>query len=148
MKKILKWALPVVILIVLGTALIVFSNRQEEKLRSGYQTYAAAMAALESGNFKTAYELFLQSSYEFEDREMKALATYEAANIGWLGQVADYRTLVGLYKQAIRYKPGYHEAAFNLEYLYWLKANTPEQLPQPEVGPEPGREEVPESGDV
>ena len=147
MKKILKWALPVVILIVIGTALVIYANREEEKLLRGYQTHAAAVAALESGNFKSAYELFLQSSYEFEDPQRKAMATYEAANTGWLGQVADYNTLVGLYQQAIRYRRGYFEASFNLEYLYWLKAHAPEQLPQPEVGPEPGGEELP-SGDV
>lgn len=147
MKKILKWVLPVVVLIILGATLIIFSDREEEKLRRGHQTHAAAVAALESGDFKTAYALFLQSAYEFEDPDLKALATFEAANIGWVGQIADYRTLVGLYQQAIRYKPGYYEASFNLEYLYWLKANAPEQLPEPEVGPQPGGEELP-NGDV
>lgn len=148
MKKILKWVLPVVVLILLGTALIVLGDREEEKLRRGHQTHAAAVAAFESGDLKSAYELFLLSSYEFEDPRLKAVATYEAANIGWVGGIADYRTLVGLYQQAIRYQPGYFEASFNLEVLYWLKVNAPEELPRPEVGPEPGREEVPPNGDV
>lgn len=146
-RSILKWVLPVIILISLGATLVVYSNREEEKLLRGYETHAAAVAALESSNFKSAYELFLQSSYEFEDERLKAIALYEAANVGWIGQIADYRTLVGLYQQAIRYKPGYYEAAFNLEYLYWLKANAPQALPQPDAGPEPGGEEMPPNGD-
>lgn len=144
----LKWFLPMVFLVAIGTKLIAVSNEQETKLSHGYETYAAATAALLAGDSQTAYVLFIKSSYELADPAHKAVALYEAANVGWVGEIADYNTLVSLYKQSLRYDPGFYEAAFNLEYLYWLRVNAPEDLPEPEPGPEPSREERTPNGDV
>ena len=146
--SILKWFLPAVFLAAIGGKLVAYSHEQEKQFLQGYQTYEAATAALVVGDSKTAYVLFLQSSYELADPKLKAKALYEAANTGWVGGLADYHTLVALYKQSLRYDPGFYEAAFNLEYLYWLKTNSPEEIPQPEPGPEPGREEKIPNGDV
>lgn len=144
----LKWFLPVVILIAIGMKLINYSSEQEANLLRGYETYAAAAEALSTGDAQKAYLLYIQASYELEDPADKAVALYEAANVGWTGRVADYNTLVGLYQQSLRYYPGFYEAAFDLEYLYWLKAKAPNQLPRPEPGPKPSREEYIPNGDV
>ncbi len=153
MKKIvsfLRWFFPIVFLAALGLELITYSTDKERKFLQGYETYAAATAALTAGDPKTAYVLYIQSAYELEDQRLKAVALYEAANTGWTGGIADYNTLVGLYQQSLRYDPGFYEAAFDLEYLYWLKANAPQQLPQPAPGPgpEPSRKEETPNGDV
>ncbi len=154
MKKIisfLKWLLPIVFLTAIGLKLVTYGTDRERKFLQGYQTYAAATAALKAGNMKTAYLLFLQSAYELEDQKLKAEALYEAANVGWVGGLADYHTLVALYQQSLRYHPGFYEAAFNLEYLYRLKTEHPEKLPQPQLPgaqPEPSREEEVPNGDV
>lgn len=145
---ILKWFLPIVFLLAIGTKLITYGNEQEAKHRRGYEIYAAATTALLAGDTQTAYILYIQSSYELADPTHKAVALYEAANVGWVGEIADYNTLVGLYKQSLRYDPGFYEAAFNLEYLYWLKVNAPQDLPELEPGPGPSREERTPNGDV
>lgn len=145
--SLLKWFLLAAVLIVIGAKLIDYGSEQESKFMRGYELYDSAVKALEEGNIETAYTLFIQSSYEFQDPNEKAVALYGAATVGWVGGIADYDTLVGLYQQALRYKPGFDEAAFDLEYLYWLKANAKE-LPAPEPGTEPSREEEPSSGDV
>ncbi|MBI1871871.1 hypothetical protein HYS10_00445, partial [Candidatus Collierbacteria bacterium] len=100
--------------------------------------------ALQSLDIDGAYSLFVQSSYEFQDDEPKAIALYMAATVGWYGGIADYNTLVELYKQALRYHPELEEASLNLEFLYWLKANG-QELPTP---PGPGRDEEVTNGDV
>lgn len=151
MKRIisfLKWFLPVVFLTTIGGKLVAYSTDQERQFLRGFETYEAATTALRAKDAKTAYILFLQSAYELEDPKLKAISIYEAANIGWVGGIADYQTIVGLYKQSLRYDPGFYEAAINLEYLYWLKENSPEEIPQPDPGPEPGREEEAPNGDV
>lgn len=144
----LKWILPVIFLTAIGAGLIIYSQQEEEKFLSGYQTHAQAIAALEAGDAETAYILYLQSANEFVDPKLKATALYEAANIGLASGIADYGTLAGLYKQSLRYNPGFYKAAFNLEYLYWLKTNAPEELPQPDPGADPSREEDIPNGDV
>ena len=144
----LKWLLPTSLLIAAGLVLIAYAASREVRLAQVYATHTAAAAAFEAGDLKTAYTLYLASSYEFEDPKLKAICLYEAATAGWIGGFADYNTLVGLYKQSLRYSPGFDEAALNLEYLYWLKTNAPEQLPQPDPGTNPGREEEIPSGDV
>ncbi len=151
MKKItslLKWFLPIVFLTAIGLKLITYSADQERKSLLGFETYQTAAAALEAKDAKTAYLMFLQSAYELADPKLKAVALYEAANTGWTGGIADYDTLVSLYQQSLRYNPGFYEAAFNLEYLYLLKARAPEKLPQPQPGEKPSREEETPNGDV
>ncbi len=144
----LKWFLPIVLLTTIGLKLIVYSDDQERMALRGYETYAAATKALMADDPKSAYVLYIQSAYEFTDPALKAVALYEAANTGWIGGIADYNTVVGLYKQSLRYDPGFYEASYNLEYLYRLKEKAPEMLPQPEPGPEPSREEESPNGDV
>lgn len=144
----LKWFLPMLLLAAIGTKLIVESEEQEKKHQLGFETYATATQAVKSGDAKTAYVLYLQSIYELEDPADKAVAAYEAANVGWAGGIADYHTLVGLYQQSLRYNPEFYEAAINLEYLYWLKEHSPEELPQPDPGKDPSREEEVPNGDV
>lgn len=144
----LKWLLPLLLLVGSGLKLITVANREESKLLRGYQTYEAALEALEKGDAETAYIGFIQAADELDDPNLKGLALYQAANVGWLSGLADYTTLVRLYQQSLRYYPGFYEAAFNLEYLYWLKENAPDQIPQPEPGREPGREEYIPNGDV
>lgn len=141
-----KWFLPVVILLAVGTRLINYATEQEARFRRGYELYGSAEEALMVGEFELAYSLFVQSSYEFQDRQPKAIALYVAATVGWTGVIADYNTLVELYKQALRYHPGFDEAAFNLEFLYWLKANDRE-LPPPPTGP-PNKDDEVTNGDV
>ncbi len=144
----LKWLLLAALLITAGLMLIDYAGKQEDKFKQAYATHAAAAAAHAAGDPKTAYGLYLQSSFEFADPRLKGIALYEAANVGWVWGFADYNTLVGLYKQSLRYYPGFAEAAFDLEYLYWLKANAPEMLPQPQPGLQPGREGELLNGDV
>lgn len=144
----LKWFLPVVVLIAAGLKLADYASQEEAKFLRGYELYDSATQALQGGDVKAAYSLHVQSSYELQDPEAKAVALYQAAAVGWIGGIADFNTLTGLYKQSLRYKPGFYEAAFDLEYLYWLKANSLE-LPEPqEPGSEPSREGEPSSGDV
>ncbi len=135
-----KWLVPMILLVGIGTKLINYSSDQEASVMRGYELYDAARLALQAGDFKGAYALFLQSAYESHDPQLQGTALYEAANVGWFGEIADYRTLVSLYQQSLRYNPELYEAAFDLEYLYWLKANAPEKLPQPKPGePQPGQ---------
>lgn len=148
LTTLLKWFLPMLLLASIGTKLIVYSEEQEKKHQLGFETYAAASEAFKSGDAKTAYELYLQSIHELENPADKAVAAYEAANVGWAGGIADYHTLVGLYQQSLRYNPEFYEAAINLEYLYWLKTHSPEELPQPNPGKDPSREEEVPNGDV
>lgn len=162
MKKLLallKWFLPIVLLVAIGMKLIAESGYQEATEREGYELYNAATSALSTGDFKAAYVLYLQSAYAIADPQAKANAFYTAANVGWVGQIADYQTLVVLYQQAIRNHPGFYEAAFNLEYLYWLKVNDPEKVPKPKPGAkpdsgdkqksgEPGKGTYPPNGDI
>src|SRR5688572_24621790 len=105
---------------VLGLGLVLYGSEQEKKLSRGYDLYAAAEQARVDKDYKKAYDLYLKSSYEFEDPHLKAVALYEAANVGWAYEIdiVDYETAVNLYKQALRLDPNLYEAAFNLEYLY------------------------------
>ena len=144
----LKWFLPIVLLAAVGLRLVVYSDDQERMTLRGYETYAAATKALLAGDLESAYVSYIQSAYEFTDPALKAVALYEAANTGWMGGIADYNTLVGLYKQSLRYSPGFYEASYNLEYLYRLKEKAPEMLPQPDPGQKPSREEEVPNGDV
>ena len=140
----LKWFLSVVILITLGVKLIDHASEEEIKYMRGYELFDSAEKALQDVNIEGAYSLFVQSSYELQDGEAKAIALYWAATIGWAGGLADYNSLVELYKQALRYHPGFDEAAHNLEFLYWLRANK-QELPEPPK--EPSRDWVTD-GDV
>lgn len=144
----LKWFLAVVLLIAAGLWLISHSFDEESRLMQGYDLYAAASLAVEVGDFPTAYTLYLQSAHLLKDPDLKAVAIYEAATVGWAGQIADYQTLVGLYQQSLRFRPGFYEAAFDLEYLYRIRANAPEQLPEPDPGPMPSSEGRVPSGDI
>lgn len=142
-----KWVSPVVILI-LGAALVLISLRNEQKHEMAFDLYRAAQGAFEEGNYKGAYSMYMQSSSEFEDPHFKALALYEAATVGWANNLADYKTIVELYKQSLRFEPGFEEASFNLELLYWLKDNKPEELPDPgKNGDQPADAEV-SNGDI
>lgn len=146
-KMVKRWLIPTVLLL-LGVGLVFFSQYSDRKRANAFDLYREAMATLESSNFEGAYTMFLQSSSEFEDPHLKAIAIYEAANIGWAQNLADYKTLVELYKQALRYEPGFREASFNLELLYWLKANKPEELPQPSEAGEMPAEGGDSNGDI
>lgn len=143
----LKWLLPLAALVAIGLKLISFSVEAESKQREGYELYTQGVAAIQAGDAQLSYSLFLSSAYHTEDPHLAAIALYEAAAVGWLGELADFRTLVNLYQQALLYEPGFYEAAFDLEYLYWLRANSPGQVPQPDPGEgrEPGEEQQPES---
>lgn len=172
--SILKWVLPVVVLIAAGTYLVRYGSDQEAKFLKGYRLYNAAsaqydaaIAASKDGDLEAAawymqnaYTLYVQSFFALDTPDAKALALYETANTGWEGQIADYRTLVGLYQESLRNKPGFYESAFNLELLYWLKDNESGKLPVPlqqegpedQQGPQPGSKPGvgggPSSGDI
>jgi len=153
-KKAAGKALPFLISIGIGLGLIrladLIEERQRAGTRAGFETHSQALAALEEGDVETAYGLFAQAASEFQTPRMRAIALYEAANTGWLGQISDYQTLVDLYKYALRYDPDLFEAGFNLEYLYWLKATAPSAVPMPdqEDGRMPGEEQIVPSGDI
>ncbi|SRR5258706_6076370 len=144
----LKWFLFSALLVAFGVGLVIYSIAKDNELSLAYDHYHAAQSALKMKNFKSAYSLYLQSAEEFDDPHLKATALYEASLVGWAGGLADYNSLVGLYQQALRYDPNLYEASFNLEYLYWLKANLPEMLPQPAPGNIPTRKEEESDGDV
>lgn len=143
-----RWVVPVLILICLGYYLADYSQEKVGEDSYAYELHSAAETALKNEEYEKAYELYLYSSFEFSDPHLRGKATTEAANLGWAAGIADYETLVSLYKEALRYDPGQEEASFNLELLYWLKDNAPGNLPEPEApGTEPGEETVP-SGDI
>lgn len=144
----LKWVVPIIILAILGLYLISRSNQQEKEYLLGYETYNNAIKALGDGNYEEAYTLYIKSATEFTDPKLKAIALYEAATLGFNAQIGDYYSWVDLYQRALKYYPGFDEAAFDLEYLYWLKTNSPEKVPPPQPGPEPSIEEEPTYGDI
>lgn len=179
--SVLKWVVPIVALIAAGTYLVRYGSDQESKFLKGYRLYDAATseydaatAAYKDGNLEkaaeylqNAYALYIQSAFALENREAKAVAFYEAATVGWATgwamPIADYRTLVGLYQESLRNKPGFYESAFDLELLYWLKAKAPSEVPSPkqqegqgepqdEQGPQPGSQQGrgggPSNGDI
>ncbi len=148
MKTLLKKFLPVLLLIIIGSGLIIYSGSQTEKEMSPYLIHQNAEKAMKVGDTNTAYILYVESSLAFQDPRLKAIAICEAAAVGWSGQIADYNTLVNLYSQALRYDPENYEASFNLEYLYYLKENAPGDLPKPPPSEKPSREEEATSGDV
>lgn len=144
----LKWVVGLGLLVLSGLWLINHSVDEEKKLLLGYESYHAAEVAVQNGDYEAAYSLYLQSSNEFRDPQLKGVALYEAATVGWIGQIADYENLVALYQQSLRLYPAFYEASFDLEYLYQIKANSPGQLPQPDPGPEPSTEGRSTSGDI
>lgn len=145
----LKRVLTLLVFIV-GLSLILYGAKQEKRLNRGYELHAEAEQALRDKDYEKAYDLYLKSSYAFEDPHLKAVALYEAANVGWAFEddIIDYEKAVSLYKQALRYDPNLYEAAFNLEYLYYIKKNFPEELPRPMPGLQPSRDEESKNGDV
>lgn len=149
MKKILLKGWPV-LLILIGVIVILYSHNQEEKARLGHQLYDQATVALESGDYELSYSLYLQSAYETKDKKLAAQAFYMAASVGWAFGIADYNTLVYLYQQSLRSNPDLYASGFNLEYLYWLEAESPNEIPQPgtEPGQLPSEEEEPSNGDT
>lgn len=146
--SVFKLLLPIVFLSIAGSGLIYFANKQESKLMLGYDLFQAAQNAAEIGEYQEAYALYLQSSYELDNVKDKSIALYEAASVGWQQGIADYRTLVSLYQQMLRYQPGFYEAGFNLEYLYLLKSFSSDELPGADPGSEPSREGTPTRGDI
>lgn len=146
--KFFKWVGLVVILFVAGLKIIAYSTQVERDFRVGYEHYAAAAAAVAAGDYQTGYSLYLQSSFEFDDPQLKAVALYETATVGWTRQIANYDILVDLYQQSLRFSPGFYEPSFDLEYLYTLSGNAPQELPQPEPGPQPSSEGRPTNGDI
>lgn len=156
-KGLLKFVFIGVVLAV-GVLLIAVSRDQEQTTMKGSELFDAATTALQAGDVQSAYMLYVQSAYALLDPKAKALAFYDAANVGWMGKLADFETLVELYKQSLRYHPGFYEAGFNLEYLYWLKLKQPGNLPQPKAGEseqnqskpgsKPGQGGGPRSGDI
>lgn len=153
-KRIARKALPFLVSIGIGLGLIqlaeTIETRQQEGSLAGFPTHAQAVAALNAGDLQSAYNLFALAATEFQDPRMRAIALYEAANVGWLGQIADYQTLVDLYKYALRHDPDLYEAGYNLEYLYWLRSEAPGAVPgeRQSDGELPGEEEYVPTGDI
>ena len=145
---IIKWVTPFVLLLTLGIALVRLSNIKEKEYLASFELHQLAAQAVDEGDFKAAYSLYIQSAYGFDDPILKSRSLFEAATIGWAGGVADYGTLVALYKEVLRNSPEFEDAGLNLEYLYWIKENDPQRVPNPPPGREPSREEEMKSGDV
>ncbi len=144
----IKKFLPILLLIIIGNGLIIYSDNQTEKEMSPYSMHEDAEKAIKAGDPNAAYILYVESSIAFQDPHLKSIALCDAATVGWTSQIADYETLVNLYSQALRYDPENYEASFNLEYLYYLKEKDMKGIPEPLPGDKPTREEEVTSGDV
>jgi len=137
LRRNLRFLIPVLCGLALISVGLHLEKEEELTYANGFLLHQNAFAALEREDYQEAYELFVQSFFYSSDPELRAYSLYNAANLGWLIRSADYKTLVGFYKESLRNIPGFYEAAFNLEYLYMVKENAPEMVPMP-AGDEPG----------
>lgn len=153
-KKILKrlWRPRFWVPLLLAGALIGTANfleaRAARNYSNGLDLQDAAFAMLQQGDPAAAYALFIESSVYSEDPMIRAFSLYNAANVAWGAELADYQMLVALYKESLRNLPGFYAASWNLEYLYFLKSEAPELLPEPGDGLLPGEEEYVPTGDI
>lgn len=159
---VIRVVLVVLIFVISGASLVTYSNNRQSKTLKGFETYARAMHELEAGNqeleagnieaaqahYEASYKHYLQSALEFEDPQNQAAAYYAAANLGWASNLADFNALVELYKRSLSLKPGFEEASYNLELLYWLSQNQSENLPIPQSGLGPSEGKAPSSGGI
>ncbi|OGC60074.1 hypothetical protein A3J33_02025 [candidate division WWE3 bacterium RIFCSPLOWO2_02_FULL_53_10] len=122
--------------------------RAARNYSNGLDLQYAAFAMLNQGDPAAAYALFIESSVYSEDPMIRAFSLYNAANVAWGAELADYQMLVALYKESLRNLPGFYAASWNLEYLYFLKSEAPELLPEPGDGLLPGEEEYVPTGDI
>ena len=122
--------------------------RAARNYSNGLDLQDAAFAMLQQGDPAAAYALFIESSVYSEDPMIRAFSLYNAANVAWGAELADYQMLVALYKESLRNLPGFYAASWNLEYLYFLKSEAPELLPEPGDGLLPGEEEYVPTGDI
>jgi hypothetical protein len=153
-KKLIKWVwrprfwIP----LLLAIALVGTANRLEARAARNYSNgldlQDAAFAMLQQDDPAAAYALFVESSVYSTDPEIRAISLYNAANVAWGAELADYETLVELYKESLRNLPGFYPASWNLEMLYFLKSQAPEMLPEPGGGPGPGEEQYVPTGDI
>ena len=130
-----------------GTANLL-EARSARNYSNGLDLQYAAFAMLNQGEPAAAYALFIESSASSTDPMIRALSLYDAANVAWGAELADYETLVALYKESLRNLPGFYAASWNLELLYFLKSEAPEMLPEPGEGLLPGEEEYVPTGDI
>lgn len=125
--------------ILLGISLIVIGQRWEKErdrtYADGVLLYNQAFSELAQGKAEEAYQHFAESYSYAQDPNLKAEAFYNAATLAWSEGLADYPTLVELYKESLRNNPNFPESSFNLELLYFLKEEGKLELPQdPEEG--------------
>jgi len=130
-----------------GTANLL-EARAARNYSNGLDLQSAALEMLRQGDPAAAYALFIESSIYATDPVVRAFSLYNAANVAWGAELADYETLVALYKESLRNLPGFHAASWNLEILYFLKSQAPEMLPEPGEGLLPGEEEYVPTGDI
>ncbi|OGC38612.1 hypothetical protein A2V54_01960 [candidate division WWE3 bacterium RBG_19FT_COMBO_53_11] len=153
-KRLIKWLwkprfwLPLLLTIALVGAANHLEARAARNYSNGLDLQYAAFAMLNQGDPAAAYALFIESSVYSTDPEIRAISLYNAANVAWGAELADYETLVELYKESLRNLPGFYNASWNLEMLYFLKSQAPDMLPDPGNGPGPGEEQYVPTGDI
>lgn len=140
--------LPILLALVLVGLANLLEARASRNYSNGLDFQYAAFAALQAGDSSAAYALFIESAIYSTDPTIRAVSRYDAANVAWAEGLADYETLVALYKESLRDYPGFYAASWNLEYLYFLKSQAPETMPEPGGGNLPGEEEYVPTGDV
>lgn len=137
-QKLLRLAVPLIFGLVLIWAGGFLEENRTKTYADGVVLYNEALAALEEKDLDKAHELFLRVVFYAKDPELRAASLHNAATIGWIGELSDYETLVETYKEALRNKPGFEQASFNLELLYYLREK--KQPPDDEEGKKvPGR---------
>ncbi|MEX2053430.1 MAG: hypothetical protein WD940_00250 [Patescibacteria group bacterium] len=142
-----RWELPLLVafaLFLIGGSLQTYHREHPSGLELQYR----AFSALAAQDPLAAYALFIESAVSSDDPAVRAISLYNAANVAWEFEMADYQTLVELYKESLRNRPGFYPASWNLELLYFLKSQAPELLPKPGGGPFPGEEEYVPTGEI
>lgn len=139
---------PLFLALVLFGAANFLEARASRNYSNGLDLQDAAFGMLQRGNPSAAYALFVESAVYSTDSTIRAVSLYNAANVAWGAELANYETLVALYKESLRNSPGFYAASWNLEYLYFLKAQAPEMLPNPGDGLAPGEEDYVPTGDI
>lgn len=153
-KKLIKrvWRprfwVPLLLAIALGGTANLLEARATRNYSNGLDLQSAGFGMLQQGNPAAAYVLFVQSAVYSTDPAIRAVSLYNAANVAWGAGLADYETLVALYQESLRDFPGFYNASWNLEMLYFLKSQAPEMLPDPGDGLSPGEEEYVPTGDI
>lgn len=143
-----RFGVPILLALALVGAAHLMEARSSRNYSNGLDFQYAAFDALRAGNPSAAYAFFVQSAIYSSDPAIRAISRYDAANVAWAAGLADYETLVALYKESLRDYPGFYAASWNLEYLYFLKSQAPETLPEPGNGNLPGEEQYVPTGDV